>query len=1057
MSQITPGKADGQDSQTFLTALVTNASVLAIEVIAFVVLRSRLWRIYEPRTYLPPPDKRAVSLPAGWWKWLVAIVAIPTGDVMEKNGMDAYMFLRFLRLLIILFASITILTWLILLPVDTAGLHNTNFTDRLSQLSWGNIPDSATRRYVAHIVVVYISTFWTLFLIRREMAHYTEKRHEFLTTSSHATLAQARTVLITNVPLEMCDEHELRRWASFVPGGVQNVWIYRDTKTLNGDYNARLEACQLLEKATSKLIRKVVRAKYKEEKKLRKAGGAPAPPPKLPVPVLAKRDAAPEAYAMQERRTSRDITDARRTSTGSAGSAREKEDPFADGVAAESVYVGSRRHTRSSTSVLEAGQLAGADDKGGALADLDAEALLEKYAPPKKRPRHRLGFMGLFGKKVDTIQWCKDEISRLNKSIEEKRAALAHADKMPKPLGSAFIQCNLQMGAHVLAQCVSYHKPLMMAEKFIEVSPKDVIWDNIDDGAYERRFRYVTSWLASIGLIVLWFAPVAFVGTLSNVSTLCEKVSWLCWIRNAPPPIPGIIQGLLPPVALVILFAILPWLLRGLAWYENIPRWSLLSISVYKRYFLFLVIHGFLIVTLSSGLTSTAAQIVENPTQALSYLASQLPNASIFFLTWTLTQGLSGAGSALLQVGTLALYFVKKWFLGRTPRQAYEVTFMMPKADFGLVLPRISLLATIALAYSVLSPIINGLAMLSFLLFFVSWKFLLTWVFDQPDEAETGGQYFPLAINFLFVGMYIEQFCLAVLFFLKIADGIAFLVEGILMLFLMALTLSAQLLYQGSFDPITQYLPMSLATEQLQKRWEARRAHKHSGSQDSEMNLFSKGGLKMVVNRHLVNPVEKLAKQVEAKAADIASDAGHGSTVEDDVTLASTSAHDAAAPPHTAHAHHAHHQHQHQHTAHHHSPHSHHAHHGHAHAAHHRRTKSARRSGDSGHSKASRRLPQFAPAAPKRTASTREGGSGGGGTGEDEDFDAHGFDHPSTYAEQPWIWVPRDALGLSARFVREFRELGVEASDEGAVMDERGNVEVNRSPPDEDWNGGHDA
>lgn len=30
--------------------------------------------------------------------------------------------------------------------------------------------------------------------------------------------------------------------------------------------------------------------------------------------------------------------------------------------------------------------------------------------------------------------------------------------------------------------------------------------------------------------------------------------------------------------------------LSGLAWYENIPRWSLLSISVYKRYFMFLVV-----------------------------------------------------------------------------------------------------------------------------------------------------------------------------------------------------------------------------------------------------------------------------------------------------------------------------------------------------------------------------------------------------------------------------------------------------------------------------------
>jgi hypothetical protein len=40
-----------------------------------------------------------------------------------------------------------------------------------------------------------------------------------------------------------------------------------------------------------------------------------------------------------------------------------------------------------------------------------------------------------------------------------------------------------------------------------------------------------------------------------------------------------------------------------------------------------------------------------------------------------------------------------------------------------VVLPRISLLATIGLAYSVISPVINGLAVVSFFLFFLSWKF----------------------------------------------------------------------------------------------------------------------------------------------------------------------------------------------------------------------------------------------------------------------------------------------------------------------------------------------
>ena len=76
---------------------------------------------------------------------------------------------------------------------------------------------------------------------------------------------------------------------------------------------------------------------------------------------------------------------------------------------------------------------------------------------------------------------------------------------------------------------------------------------------------------------------------------------------------------------------------------------------------------------------------------------------------------------------------------------------------------------------------------------------------------------------------------------------------------------------------------------------------------------------------------------------------------------------------------------------------------------------------------------------------------------EDKDFDVHGFDHPSTYAPQPWIWVPRDALGLSAVLVREYRAAGVDADDEGAEMDCKGGVEVSRGPPDEEWAGGYDA
>ena len=44
----------------------------------------------------------------------------------------------------------------------------------------------------------------------------------------------------------------------------------------------------------------------------------------------------------------------------------------------------------------------------------------------------------------------------------------------------------------------------------------------------------------------------------------------------------------------------------------------------------------------------------------------------------SVTQGLTGAGGALLQAATLFIHYIRKWFFGRTPRQAYTVTFLMP-------------------------------------------------------------------------------------------------------------------------------------------------------------------------------------------------------------------------------------------------------------------------------------------------------------------------------------------------------------------------------------------
>jgi hypothetical protein len=113
-------------------------------------------------------------------------------------------------------------------------------------------------------------------------------------------------------------------------------------------------------------------------------------------------------------------------------------------------------------------------------ADLEDEGFagdLEKIGPEKvleglHRPTHRLGWIPFCGKQVDTIDYCVEHIRELNERIKELRLKIPEE----KPSRSCFIQCNLQIGAHVIAQCVNYHKPLFMSQRWIEMAPEDVVW-----------------------------------------------------------------------------------------------------------------------------------------------------------------------------------------------------------------------------------------------------------------------------------------------------------------------------------------------------------------------------------------------------------------------------------------------------------------------------------------------------------------------------------------------------------------------------------------------------
>jgi len=285
--------------------------------------------------------------------------------------------------------------------------------------------------------------------------------------------------------------------------------------------------------------------------------------------------------------------------------------------------------------------------------------------------------------------------------------------------------------------------------------------------------------------------------------------------------------------------------------------------------------------------------------------------------------------------------------------------------------------------------------LIAFGLLWFAYKFLFIWVFDQPDEVETGGLFFPLAVSNLFVGLYIEQICLIGLFFIRVKVAkVASIVEGVLMIILALITLAFQILLRKSFDPLVEFLPMSLATRKMREKYEEKRtAQGIPGALIEELDLFSREHIRSVVT--LKHKLENSARLRLPRGTSSTSTTSSRHALTAAERNSSPRARGPEAEPHI--------------------------------------------------------YLTPGPSAIPAEAVVRDSDEDG-----DVELAEHAFDHPSVYRAAPWIWVPKDILSLSTSIVQDLQNAGVEASDLGAFMDEKGTVHVKRSPPDSEWEGGVD-
>lgn len=221
---------------------------------------------------------------------------------------------------------------------------------------------------------------------------------------------------------------------------------------------------------------------------------------------------------------------------------------------------------------LKAIKKGGADERHEHTADSESGSLAARWIPAKKRPSHRTGLLGLVGKKVDTISWCRSELERLIPEVDKAQHTFRSGTY--KKIPGVFIEFHAQSQAEAANQVLAHHQALQMSPKFIGITPGEVVWKAIRISWWQRVIRRFAVIAFIAVLIIFWAIPVAVVGVISNVSYLEDTFSWLAWLKQIPDVIMGVVTSLLPSVALSILMSLVPVVMRR----KSMPQVVLIAI-----------------------------------------------------------------------------------------------------------------------------------------------------------------------------------------------------------------------------------------------------------------------------------------------------------------------------------------------------------------------------------------------------------------------------------------------------------------------------------------------
>ncbi|KAF2856875.1 DUF221-domain-containing protein [Plenodomus tracheiphilus IPT5] len=195
-----PFQAQVQQSSIY-AAIVYSFVLSGLLVVVFCLLRPRNSNIYAPRAKHADEKHRPRALDKKPFSWLAAVKDVKEQDLVDTIGLDAVIFLRFMRMIRNIFLVLSVIGCGILIPVNVAG--GSNFYQQ-----WNSIPTlmKFTPQYIfgtkfwAFVIVAYLLQFTVCFFLWWNYKAVLKLRRAYFNTQEYKASLHSRTLLLTHIP-----------------------------------------------------------------------------------------------------------------------------------------------------------------------------------------------------------------------------------------------------------------------------------------------------------------------------------------------------------------------------------------------------------------------------------------------------------------------------------------------------------------------------------------------------------------------------------------------------------------------------------------------------------------------------------------------------------------------------------------------------------------------------------------------------------------------------------------------------------------------------------------